>query len=134
MDEDLQRLLPDRFLQSTPFGRLEDLHRYLKAVLIRAERSRLDPSKDAARAVQVREFEQALSELLKGVAMTDVDVRRQGFVNEFRQMLEEWRVSLFAQELKTAMPISAKRLRSTLDAIEASGNPLTTSDERREKP
>ena len=66
--------------------------------------------------------------------MTDVDVRRQGFVNEFRQMLEEWRVSLFAQELKTAMPISAKRLRSTLDAIEASGNPLTTSDERREKP
>ena len=134
LDEDLQRLLPDRFLQSTPFGRLEDLHRYLKAVLIRAERSRLDPSKDAARAVQVREFEQALSELLKGVAMTDVDVRRQGFVNEFRQMLEEWRVSLFAQELKTAMPISAKRLRSTLDAIEASGNPLTTSDERREKP
>jgi ATP-dependent helicase HrpA len=121
---DLQRLLPDRFLLSTPFDRLEDLQRYLKAVLIRVERARLDPAKDAARAAQVREFESGLVDLLQGAPMPDAEPRRRRLIEEFRQMLEEWRVSLFAQELGTSMPVSAKRLRAKLNGIEAAASTL----------
>ena len=121
---DLQRLLPDRFLLSTPFDRLEDLQRYLKAVLIRIERARLNPAKDAARAAQVREFESGLSDLLQGAPTPDAEPRRQLLIQEFRQMLEEWRVSLFAQELGTSMPVSEKRLRAKLNGIEAAASTL----------
>jgi ATP-dependent helicase HrpA len=95
---DLARLMPNHFLESTPFERLPDVVRYLKAVRIRGERAALNPAKDAERARQLapyRDWEKR------------VPVHRQ---EAFRWLLEEYRVSLFAQELGTSQPVSPVRL------------------------
>ena len=116
--DDLQRLLPDRFLRVVPFERLGDLARFLKAVLIRAERSRLDPSKDVSKAEQVSVYADRLHELL-GEELV-VGSRRRQLIDEFGWLLEEWRVSVFAQELGTPQPVSPNRLEAKLKEIESS--------------
>ena len=101
----LQRLIPKRFLQITPWDRLQHLARYLKAITLRLEKYRADPARDAARMTELRPQDQRYWRLVaerKGA----VDERMQ----EFRWLLEELRVSFFAQELRTPQPVSVKRL------------------------
>ena len=114
MEGDLKRLMPPDFLQSTLFVRLYHLCRYLKAVLVRAERAHLNPRKDALRGDQVRPYQQALERLLG----EDPSPSHRGHIQQLRWMLEEFRVSIFAQELGTAHPISSKRLDKKIDEIE----------------
>ena len=77
---------------------------------LRAERLRQDPAKDQQRMLQVLPYWRAyLNHRAEGRDALD----------ELRWLIEEWRVSLFAQELKTAEPVSAKRLARALEAIEA---------------
>ena len=101
----LARLVPKRFVAATPWAQLAHLPRYLKAVVMRLEKWRADPARDAQRLAELRPLEQRylrhLSER-KGVP----DAR----LEEFRWLLEELRVSLFAQELRTPQPVSVKRL------------------------
>lgn len=103
--QQLQRLVPKRFLTATPYGQLQHFARYLKAITLRLEKWRADPARDAARLAELRPQEQRYWRLVaerKGA----VDARMQ----EFRWLLEELRVSLFAQELRTPQPVSIKRL------------------------
>jgi ATP-dependent helicase HrpA len=103
--QQLQRLMPQRFLYSAPWERLQHLARYLKAITLRLEKYRADPARDAARLAELRPLEQRYWRLVaerKGV----VDER----MLEFRWLLEELRVSFFAQELRTPQPVSVKRL------------------------
>jgi ATP-dependent helicase HrpA len=103
--QQLQRLMPKRFLYSAPWERLQHLARYLKAITLRLEKYRADPARDAARLAELRPLEQRYWRLVaerKGV----VDER----MLEFRWLLEELRVSFFAQELRTPQPVSVKRL------------------------
>jgi ATP-dependent helicase HrpA len=103
--QQLVRLMPKRFLLQTPWGPLQHFPRYLKAITARLEKCRTDPVRDAARSSELRPLEQRYWRLVterKGV----VDARLQ----EFRWLLEELRVSFFAQELRTPQPVSAKRL------------------------
>jgi ATP-dependent helicase HrpA len=103
--QQLQRLVPKRFLAATPWARLQHLPRYLKAIVLRLDKLRADPARDSARLAELRPQEQKYWRLVaerKGVA----DERMQ----DFRWLLEELRVSLFAQELKTPQPVSTKRL------------------------
>ncbi|MCF8168894.1 MAG: DUF3418 domain-containing protein, partial [Rhodoferax sp.] len=103
--QQLQRLVPKRFLQTTPWDRLQHLARYLKAITLRLEKYRADPARDSARLAELRPQEQRYWRLVaerKGA----VDERMQ----EFRWLLEELRVSFFAQELRTPQPVSVKRL------------------------
>ncbi len=103
--QQLQRLMPKRFLATTPWPQLQHLPRYLKAVTARLDKWRADPARDAARTAELKPLEQRYLRLLadrKGVA----DDRLQ----EFRWLLEELRVSFFAQELRTPQPVSVKRL------------------------
>jgi ATP-dependent helicase HrpA len=101
----LQRLVGKRFLAETPWAALQHLPRYLKAVVLRLEKLRTDPARDAARQAELRPLEQRwlrrLAEL-KGAGHARLD--------EYRWLLEELRVSLFAQELRTPQPVSVKRL------------------------
>jgi len=101
----LQRLVPKRFLLTTDWAALQHLPRYLKAVTLRLDKLRTDPARDAARLAELRPLEQRylrrLAEL-KGAQHARLD--------EYRWLLEELRVSLFAQELRTPQPVSAKRL------------------------
>mgnify|MGYP005805368445 CR=1 FL=1 len=103
--QQLQRLMPKRFLQAAPWDRLQHLARYLKAITLRLDKYRADPARDAARLAELRPLEQRYWRLVaerKGA----VDERMQ----EFRWLLEELRVSFFAQELRTPQPVSVKRL------------------------
>ena len=103
--QQLQRLMPKRFLMDSSWSQLPHFARYLKAITARLEKYRADPARDAARLAELRPQEQRYWRLVaerKGV----VDERMQ----EFRWLLEELRVSFFAQELRTPQPVSAKRL------------------------
>ena len=101
----LARLVGRRFLAETPWPALQHLPRYLKAITLRLEKLRADPARDAARLAELRPLEQRwlrrLAEL-KGM--------RDARLEEYRWLLEELRVSFFAQELRTPAPVSARRL------------------------
>jgi ATP-dependent helicase HrpA len=103
--QQLQRLVGKRFLVETPWLALQHYARYLKAVTLRLDKLRADPARDAQRLADLKPQEQRYWRLVaerKGV----VDAR----MLEFRWLLEELRVSLFAQELRTPQPVSVKRL------------------------
>jgi len=103
--QQLQRLVGKRFLVDTPWPRLQHFARYLKAITLRLDKLRADPDRDAQRLAELRPQEQRYWRLLaerKGA----VDER----MGEFRWLLEELRVSFFAQELRTPQPVSVKRL------------------------
>jgi ATP-dependent helicase HrpA len=103
--QQLQRLMPKRFLTQTAWTSLQHFPRYLKAITLRLEKLRADPARDSAKLLELRPLEQRYWRLLaerKGVQ----DERLQ----EFRWLLEELRVSFFAQELRTPQPVSVKRL------------------------
>ena len=101
----LQRLVGKRFVATTPWAQLQHLPRYLKGVTLRLDKLRGDPARDAQRLAELRPVEQRW---LRTVA------ERKGAVDarlvEYRWLLEELRVSFFAQELRTPQPVSVKRL------------------------
>jgi ATP-dependent helicase HrpA len=103
--QQLQRLVPKRFLLQTPYAQLQHLPRYLKAVQLRLDKLRADPARDASKLAELRPQDQRFWRLVaerKGVQ----DAR----LHELRWLLEELRVSFFAQELRTPQPVSVKRL------------------------
>ena len=104
----LQRLVPKNFLTAAPWPQLAHFARYLKAITARLDKVRADPARDAAKLAELRPQEQRYWRLVaerKG----QVDARMQ----ELRWLLEELRVSFFAQELRTPQPVSVKRLDKT---------------------
>ncbi len=108
LHEQLDALLAPGFARDLTVERLGHLPRYLKAMRLRAERLRQDPARDQQRMLQVLPYWRAF-----------LNHRAEGHdgLEELRWLIEEWRVSLFAQELKTAEPVSAKRLARALEAL-----------------
>ncbi|MCK6416702.1 MAG: ATP-dependent RNA helicase HrpA [Giesbergeria sp.] len=105
VQQQLQRLVPKHFLAAAPWPQLAHFARYLKAIVLRLDKHRADPARDAAKLAELRPQEQRYWRLVaerKG----QVDARMQ----ELRWLLEELRVSFFAQELRTPQPVSVKRL------------------------
>ncbi|WP_291918245.1 ATP-dependent RNA helicase HrpA [Limnohabitans sp.] len=103
--QQLQRLMPKNFMAATPWPQLQHCARYLKAVTLRLDKYRADPARDAQRLAELKPQEQRYWRLVaerKGAQ----DAR----MLEFRWLLEELRVSFFAQELRTPQPVSIKRL------------------------
>ncbi len=100
LDADLGRLLPADFPAAVPFAQFAHIPRYLRAVQLRAERAELAPAKDAEKARQLAFFH--------GWEKRVPPARHA----EFHWMLEEFRVSVFAQELGTPAPVSAQRLKA----------------------
>ncbi|HSR35925.1 MAG TPA: DUF3418 domain-containing protein, partial [Desulfurivibrionaceae bacterium] len=95
------------FLARYTVAQLSNLPRYLKALRLRLERAQVDRAKDEAKAKQLAPFEERLFKVGDEAAMSAA--KRQQ-LTEYCEMVEEFKVSLFAQELKTAYPVSAKRL------------------------
>ncbi|HWX65343.1 MAG TPA: ATP-dependent RNA helicase HrpA [Rhodanobacter sp.] len=108
--EQFDALLAPSFLRELPAARLLHYPRYLKAMRLRGERLRQDPAKDQQRMLQVMPYWRAyLQHRAAGADAADLA--------ELRWLIEEWRVSLFAQERKTAEPVSAKRLAKALATL-----------------
>jgi len=107
IDTQIARLLPKRFLVATPYERLQHFPRYFKAIALRIDKLRHDPVRDERLLAQWRclaqPWEREWNALQKTGACDD-------FLLEFRWLLEELRVALFAQELRTPSPVSLKRL------------------------
>jgi ATP-dependent helicase HrpA len=103
--QQLQRLMPKRFIALTPWPQLQHFARYLKAIVMRLDKVRGDPARDALRLKELAPMDQRYWRLL---------AERKGQTDEpmlsYRWLLEELRVSLFAQELRTPQPVSIKRL------------------------
>jgi ATP-dependent helicase HrpA len=113
MKREIDALVPTRFLEQISFERLAHIPRYLQALMTRAERAALNPAKDAEKWRQIEPFARALTEGSLAAA------GRPGAIeawSEFRWLIEEFKVSCFAQELGTAVPVSAKRLGVALEA------------------
>ena len=108
----LLMLFPAHFLLAAPLTQLMHYPRYLRAILHRLEHFGDDPERDAARQA---ELERLALPWRRAVAA------RRGqhdpHLEEFRWMLEELRVSLFAQQLRTPMPVSVKRLERIWQSI-----------------
>jgi len=102
LEQDLARLLPPDVLLVTPHAQLQHLPRYLKAVMMRAERATNNAAKDKDKALAVSDFADWQREV------------RESNREAFRWLYEEYRVSIFAQELGTAQPVSIKRLEALL--------------------
>jgi ATP-dependent helicase HrpA len=105
--QQLARLLAAGWLARTPWERLQHLPRYLKAASLRLDKLRADPARDARLAAELAPLEQAYRREAAARARHGAP---QPEFEQFGWLLEELRVSLFAQELKTPVPVSAKRL------------------------
>jgi ATP-dependent helicase HrpA len=109
----LDELVPMNFLVVTPHHQLSSLPRYIRALVVRADRASVSPAKDRQKQERVSAYEQALREMRQEAAKSsNAEVR--GAADRFRWLLEEYRVSVFAQELGTAIPVSAQRLDEAL--------------------
>ena len=110
----MQRLVGKRFVIETPWAALNNLPRYLRALVMRLDKVRADPARDLQRLAELRPIEQRFARRVAD-ARGAADAR----LDEFRWLLEELRVSLFAQELRTPQPVSVKRLEKVWSQISA---------------
>ena len=104
----LQTLLAPGFASHTPWAQWPRLPIYLKAMTLRLEKYSSNPARDAAREADIQELEQMWQDKVQSLLKQNQPVSDD--LAAFRWMIEELRVSLFAQELKTPYPVSVKRL------------------------
>nr|WP_314543405.1 ATP-dependent RNA helicase HrpA [uncultured Massilia sp.] len=113
MQAQLQGLVHKRFVAETEYSQLAHFPRYLKAMNIRLEKLRGNPSRDAQLMAEWQTAASQFQRTVKNQPLKNLDPR----MIEFRWMLEELRVSLFAQELRTPMPVSSKRLQKVWESM-----------------
>ena len=114
---ELKRLVPKNFIRVYPSDFLSQLPRLVRALGIRAGRARLSAEKDRAKAAQVEPFESEYDRLLRQLKPENLAENEQRLL-ELRWMIEEFKISVFAPEIKTAFPVSAKRLTAKIKEIE----------------
>ena len=110
----LDALVYPGFLAATPWAQLPHLTRYLKAMGLRMDKQVTSPQRDGQRAAEIRELWQRYE---ARVAADSETGEASAELLAFRWQIEELRVSLFAQELKTPYPVSLKRLQKVWDAL-----------------
>nr|WP_315595434.1 ATP-dependent RNA helicase HrpA [uncultured Cupriavidus sp.] len=117
LEAQLGRLMSKSFVADTPYAQLVHFPRYLKGMAMRVDKLKGDPGRDSQRI-------QEMSPLVQQWQRAEKQLRAQGRgaadarLDEFRWMLEELRVALFAQELRTPQPISVKRLQKVWESMQ----------------
>lgn len=114
IEKQMGRLIHKRFIAETPFERLQHFPRYFKAIAMRLDKLKANPSRDAQ---SMKEY----APLWTNYERRAILLAKQGVSNpqveQFRWLLEELRVQLFAQELRTPAPVSVKRLQKMWEGI-----------------
>jgi len=113
----LQHLVPDNFITLYDTDRLQHLPRYLKGVSLRAQRGVLDLEKDRAKAKRLAPYETRLQNAIAGLT-TQTSAEKRHLLETLVWMLEEFKISIFAQEIKTSQPVSEKRLDAMFKQVE----------------
>ena len=114
MQAQVQALIGKRFVTDTDYANLAHFPRYLKAINVRLEKLRADPARDARLMAEWAQAATPWQRAQKDRHSGKADPK----MAEFRWLLEELRVSLFAQELRTPMPVSAKRLQKVWESMQ----------------
>jgi ATP-dependent helicase HrpA len=135
---ELENLVPIDFPEFYTFDRMKDLPRYSKALSLRAERGSLNLAAAQKKIQQVLIYSRQLQQMLtpamddfmplrtgireisrfKDDFSVDYPEEKKKMIEEFFWMIEEYKVSLFAQELKTPYPVSPKKMNQLLEEIE----------------
>jgi ATP-dependent helicase HrpA len=135
---DLQSLVPVNFPELYTFDRMKDLPRYSKALVLLAQRGSLNLASAQNKMQQVLIYSRQLQQMLtpatdnfmpsrtsireisrfKDDILVDYPEEKKEMIEELFWMIEEYKVSLFAQELKTPYPISPKKLKQLIEEIE----------------
>jgi ATP-dependent helicase HrpA len=113
IQQQVSALFPKHFLNAVPWTQLQHIPRYLKAIGVRVDKLRTDPARDARLSAEYQPLAQRYQReraARKGGADAQLD--------ELRWLLEELRVGLFAQELKTPTPVSVKRLLKVFETLQ----------------
>lgn len=111
VEQQIQNLVYQDCFSQTPWPYLQHLPRYLKALRLRIEKHPNNPERDGKNAASVGLNWQKWQD--KITALQDAHLTVSAEIQDFRWLIEELRVSLFAQELKTPFPVSIKRLEKT---------------------
>ncbi|TXT27458.1 MAG: ATP-dependent helicase HrpA [Gallionellaceae bacterium] len=106
-------LLGKEFIAQTPYQRLQHIPRYLKAIVVRLEKLRANSARDPQQLAQLLPLQQQWQRRLQGWQQGEHDTR----LEDFGWLLQELRVSLFAQELKTPVIVSVKRLQKVWEGV-----------------
>ena len=114
IEAQLKRLLGKNFVVDTPFERLQHYPRYMKAIVVRLDKLKANPARDAQLMAEYgplwTNYERRAIQLAK---LGTLDPQ----IEQFRWLLEELRVGLYAQELRTPVPVSTKRLQKQWEGI-----------------
>jgi ATP-dependent helicase HrpA len=113
--QQLDRMIYLGFWIKTPWAQIREFPRYLTAALHRIQKAQQDPGRDARQRQEIEPFQKAFWSMIEKYQGRRIPER-----HPFRWKLEEFRVSLFAQQLKTAYPISSKRMSESLKTIDPS--------------
>lgn len=113
--DETSRLVPPDFLLKYDAQRLPHMVRYLRSLGIRAERGAVHLEKALLRGKEIREIESLFTELSHSSSPGNEE--KSVLLEELRWMIEEYKVSVFAQELKTPFPVSRKRIDSLIENI-----------------
>lgn len=114
--DQLDGLVHDGFVTETGYDRLPDVHRYLRAVERRLDKLPDDPHRDREWMHRVHDVEDEYRDLLDRLKPAERDAKA---VRDVRWMIEELRVSFFAQQLGTPTPVSEKRIRKAMQQVES---------------
>jgi ATP-dependent helicase HrpA len=114
---DLMDLLPDSFVSLYDTARLSHLPRYIKALAIRAQRGVDNLEKDQQRSKDTNMLNNALKTLAHNLSDT-ASTEKRAAVEDLFWLIQEYRVSVYAQELRTAVPVSLKKLKKKIQDIE----------------
>ena len=108
VENQVQLLVYKNCLSNTPWECLQNVPRYLKALRLRIEKQPAAPERDGKNAASVGVLWQKWQDKINTLNQANLDISQA--LQEYRWLIEELRVSLFAQELKTPFPVSIKRL------------------------
>ncbi len=114
IEAQVKRLMGKNFVTDTPFERLQHYPRYFKAIQVRLDKLKANPARDAQLMAEYgplwTNYERRAIQLAK---LGTIDPQ----IEQFRWLLEELRVGLYAQELRTPVPVSTKRLQKQWEGI-----------------
>jgi ATP-dependent helicase HrpA len=116
LEDDLARVAPPDFINHMPVSRMAHLPRYIRAIHLRAERGIIDLERDRKKADRVQPYDDALADIAADLSPETSREKREA-ADALFWMIEEFKVSLFAQELKTAYPVSPKKIDALINDI-----------------
>jgi ATP-dependent helicase HrpA len=118
LEQQLHQLIYPGFLSSTPWEQLQHLPRYIKGMALRLDKYGANPERDMRHGSVITGFWNQYAQRLQKHRKAGIS---DPVLAGFHWQIEELRISLFAQELKTPHPVSAKRLQKLWEEIENRG-------------